>query len=331
MRRLIFAALAANGAFSSAFSPSAFAGLQLTRPAACGVQGAVRPRQAAPGLITVKAQEAAPNDTCEVESGNTEECTASNSFKRKDGKDMTKLEKEQLYLDCCASWNIDGKSILNNEEYEQLKDDLSFDGSMVMLMSREEIQFMVAKNRYNKGQPIMEDREFDALRKKLVSAGSDAVKHQASACKILENGEKECKADLYPDDGKNSILYAPAFFQMGLVFQELAYWMKGWDPLVSIIVTSPFIAATTWFLTKKIYFQDPLVVRGVCPECGTPNTVFFGDILWVSTLGPDPKRPLSPGKYQPQPEVNVKCSSKACGASLRANKDDMKVFSITKM
>jgi len=180
MRRLIFAALAANGAFSSAFSPSAFAGLQLTRPAACGVQGSVRPRQAAPGLITVKAQvwpgvcvsvlarvcarlqpicsspvrihinpqEAAPNDTCEVESGNTEECTASNSFKRKDGKDMTKLEKEQLYLDCCASWNIDGKSILNNEEYEQLKDDLSFDGSMVMLMSREEIQFMVAKNRY---------------------------------------------------------------------------------------------------------------------------------------------------------------------------------------
>ena len=116
-------------------------------------------------------------------------------------------------------------------------------------------------SRYNKGQPIMEDREFDALRKKLVRAGSDAVKHQASACKILENGEKECKADLYPDDGKNSILYAPAFFQMGLVFQELAYWMKGWDPLVSIIVTSPFIAATTWFLTKKIYFQDPLVVR----------------------------------------------------------------------
>jgi hypothetical protein len=109
----------------------------------------------------------------------------------------------------------------------------------------------------------MDDAEFDALRNKLIKAGSDAVKHQASSYKVLDNGQKEAKADLYPEEGKNSILYAPAFFQTGLVFMELAYWIKGWDPLLSLIVTSPLIAASTWLLTNKIYFQDPLITRYV--------------------------------------------------------------------
>lgn len=109
----------------------------------------------------------------------------------------------------------------------------------------------------------MNDAEFEALRNKLIKAGSDAVKHQASSYKVLDNGQKEAKADLYPEEGKNSILYAPAFFQTGLVFMELAYWIKGWDPLLSLIVTSPLIAASTWLLTNKIYFQDPLITRYV--------------------------------------------------------------------
>jgi hypothetical protein len=54
------------------------------------------------------------------------------------------LEKEQLYLECCAEWNVNQKALLTDEEYEDLKVDLEFQGSQVMLMSREEIKFMVA-------------------------------------------------------------------------------------------------------------------------------------------------------------------------------------------
>eukprot|EP00960_Hanusia_phi_P064718 765885-Hanusia_phi.AAC.1 len=83
------------------------------------------------------------------------------------GKAMSLFAKEQLYLDCCAAYNVDGETLLTDEEYEKLKTDLTFEGSQVILMSREEIKFMVAANRYNKGKPIMSDEEFDTLRKKV--------------------------------------------------------------------------------------------------------------------------------------------------------------------
>ena len=120
------------------------------------------------------------------------------------------------------------------------------------------------QSRYNKGNPFMKDDDYEALRKKLIKQGSDAVKHEASSCKILDDGKKECKADLFPEDGKNSILYAPAFFQMGLLFMEWAYWVHGWDPILGLILTSPGVAVTTWLLTNKVYFQDPYIVRYAC-------------------------------------------------------------------
>jgi hypothetical protein len=280
------------------------------------------------GVIKLKAQ-AVPGSDGRYGLTDGQDSTAANSFTRKDGSLMTKLEKEQLYLDCCASWNIDKKPLMEDTQFEALKEDLTFDGSMVMMMSRQEIQFMVAKNRYNKGNPFMKDDDYEALRKQLIKQGSDAVKHEASSCKILDDGKKECKADLFPEDGKNSVLYAPAFFQMGLLFIEWAYWVHGWDPILGLILTSPGVAVTTWLLTNKVYFQDPYIVRCVCPECTAPNTIFFGDILWVSTLGPDPKRPISPGKYEEQTVVTVKCSNKACTSQLRADKETMKVFSVS--
>lgn len=133
----------------SAFSSLACAGLRLKRGSAARNIALLR-HAPMPSITKLKAQNAqasSPDEVCAVESGDTEGCTASNSFKRKDGKDMTKLEKEQLYLDCCASWNVKATALLEDGEFEDLKEDLTFDGSQVMLMSREEIQFMVAKNR----------------------------------------------------------------------------------------------------------------------------------------------------------------------------------------
>ena len=35
---------------------------------------------------------------------------------------MTSLNaKENLYLDCCAAFNVDGKTAISDEEYEQVK------------------------------------------------------------------------------------------------------------------------------------------------------------------------------------------------------------------
>merc|ERR1711966_114318 len=65
---------------------------------------------------------------------------------------LTLAAKEKLYLDATSAFHNDGKSMMGDDEYDQLKLDLEFEGSPVGLMSRDEIKFMVAANRYAEGK-----------------------------------------------------------------------------------------------------------------------------------------------------------------------------------
>ena len=44
---------------------------------------------------------------------------------------LTLLEKERLYLESCAQWNVEKTQLINDDEYETLKEDLEFEGSEV--------------------------------------------------------------------------------------------------------------------------------------------------------------------------------------------------------
>merc|ERR1719181_1945304 len=88
-----------------------------------------------------------------------------------ESKALTLNEKEKLYLECLdAFYNEDGKQLLSNDEYEQLKLDLDFDGSKVATYSKDEIRFVIANKRYKMGAPVLADGEYDALRTKLREA-----------------------------------------------------------------------------------------------------------------------------------------------------------------
>ena len=57
-------------------------------------------------------------------------------------------EKEKLYLECLdAYYNEGGKQLLGNEEYEQLKLDLDFEGSTIATYSKDEVKFVLAVKR----------------------------------------------------------------------------------------------------------------------------------------------------------------------------------------
>jgi hypothetical protein len=116
-------------------------------------------------------------------------------------------EKEKLYLECLdAYYNDDGKQILPDDEYQQLKLDLDFDGSRLTTFSADEIKFVLSNKRYNMGKPILTDDEYDELRNRLKAAGSSVVIHDAAKCS-LEDGI--CKNDLLVDKGKTRLLYLP--------------------------------------------------------------------------------------------------------------------------
>ena len=52
--------------------------------------------------------------------------------------------REKLYLDATAAYFNDGSKLIEDDDYDDLKNDLAFEGSNVGLMDRDEIKFMVS-------------------------------------------------------------------------------------------------------------------------------------------------------------------------------------------
>lgn len=73
-----------------------------------------------------------------------------------------------------------------------------------------------------------------------------------------------------------------------------AVWTLHIDPILSIILGAvPSYFFGVWF-TENIFAQKPLVTTSACPNCGTLNTVFFGDLFSVRADGlAGPKTPVS--------------------------------------
>merc|ERR1740127_272388 len=98
-------------------------------------------------------------------------------------KTLTLDEKEKLYLECVdAFYNEGGKQLLGDDEYEQLKLDLDFEGAKIATFTKDEIQFVLANKRFKMGKPTLNDAEYDTLREKFRSAGSSVVIHQGASC-----------------------------------------------------------------------------------------------------------------------------------------------------
>jgi hypothetical protein len=117
---------------------------------------------------------------------------------------LTLPAKEKLYLDACSAFFNDGTKLIPDDEYDQLKADLAFEGSSVAMMSREEILFMVAASRWQEGKPIMPDSEFDSLRRKLKSKNSPAVLHKVPQSKTRPPPKLEIETPIAERDHQTS-------------------------------------------------------------------------------------------------------------------------------
>ena len=192
-------------------------------------------------------------------------------------------EKEKLYLECLdAFYNEGGKQLLGDEEYNQLKLDLDFEGAKIVTFSKDEIKFVLANKRFKMGKPILDDAEYDALRNRLKAAGSTVIIHDGAKCNV-EDGI--CKADLTVDAGKTRLLYLPGSLGGLLLVQEAFFWSVGLDPIISTVLgLVPAYFFGVWF-TENVFAQKPLVTQAACPNCGYLNTIFFGDLFSVATDG----------------------------------------------
>ncbi|GAB2300929.1 PGR5-like protein 1A, chloroplastic [Dionaea muscipula] len=225
------------------------------------------------------------------------------SIEKKEKKSVGELEQE--FLQALQAFYYEGKAVMTNEEFDNLKEELMWEGSSVIMLSADEQRFLEASMAYVAGKPILTNEEFDELKQKLKSEGSNIVV-EGPRCSLRS---RKVYSDLTVDYFKMFLLNVPAavvaltlfFFLDDLTGFEITYLLELPEPFSFIFTwfaAVPLIVWSSQALTRLIV-KDFLILKGPCPNCGTENNSFFGTILTIS----------SGGKIN-----NVKCSN--CGTVL---------------
>jgi hypothetical protein len=195
---------------------------------------------------------------------------------------LTLEEKERIFLDVLQSYYISGRKLLNDSEFDLLKEDLQWNGSPMVQMSAKEVKYMTAVQEYVKGTPVMPDAEFDRLKEELKEEGSKFAVQTEPKC-YIDTGI--CKVTMKVDRFRSNLLYLPAgFVLMGfwLLFGfELIEPIIRINPVILSFLGLPWVYTGAKSITENTIFQNKLIVYGPCPNCNFQNRVYFGDILGV--------------------------------------------------
>ncbi|KAK3019790.1 hypothetical protein RJ639_003777, partial [Escallonia herrerae] len=200
-------------------------------------------------------------------------------------------EMEQEFLQALQSFYYEGKATMSNEEFDNLKEELMWEGSSVVMLSSAEQKFLEASMAYVSGKPIMTDEEFDKLKMQLKMDGSEIVA-EGPRCSLRS---RKVYSDLYVDYLKMFLLNVPAavvaltlfFFLDDLTGFEITYLLELPEPFSFIFTwfaALPLILYLSFSITNFI-IKDFLILKGPCPNCGTENTSFFGTILSIPSGG----------------------------------------------
>uniref|UniRef100_A0A0F7GY38 PGRL1A transmembrane protein n=1 Tax=Geranium maderense TaxID=28964 RepID=A0A0F7GY38_9ROSI len=204
-------------------------------------------------------------------------------------------ELEQEFLQALQSFYYEGKAIMSNEEFDNLKEELMWEGSSVVMLSSDEQKFLEAAMAYVSGKPILSDKEYDELKIKLKTEGSDIVA-EGPRCSLRS---RKVYSDLSVDYLKMFLLYVPS----SVVALTLFFFLDdltGFEITHLLELPEPFSFIFTWFAAlplivylatafTNVVVKDFLILKGPCPNCGTENVSFFGTILSISSGGTNNK------------------------------------------
>ncbi|KAG2641456.1 hypothetical protein PVAP13_2KG249300 [Panicum virgatum] len=150
------------------------------------------------------------------------------SIDRKQKKTIGEMEQE--FLQALQAFYFDKKAIMSNEEFDNLKEELMWEGSSVVMLSPDEQRLLEASMAYVAGNPIMTDAEFDDLKLRLKKEGSDIVQ-EGPRCSLRS---RKVYSDLTVDYFKMFLLNVPAavvaltlfFFLDDLTGFEITYLLE---------------------------------------------------------------------------------------------------------
>ncbi len=172
--------------------------------------------------------------------------------------------------------------MLADEDFDKLKEDLQWNGSPLVVLNRNEAKYLAAMEAYLKGKPIMDDSEFDALKRELKESGSKFAVDTEPKC-YIDTGV--CKVTLQEDKFRSNLLYLPAgvilsIGWLGIGF-ELIEPIIRLNPVLLILLGAPLIYTGSKKITEEFIFENKFIAYGPCPACEAENRVYFGNILGV--------------------------------------------------
>ncbi|BBH03264.1 PGR5-LIKE A, partial [Prunus dulcis] len=191
------------------------------------------------------------------------------SIDKKGKKSLGELEQD--FLQALQSFYYDGKAIMSNEEFDNLKEELMWEGSSVVML-----KVFGSFNGYVSGNPILTDEEYDKLKMRLKTEGSDIVV-EGPRCSLRT---RKVYSDLSVDYLKMLLLNVPA------TLPEPYSFIFTWFAAVPVIV---YLAQA---LTKLIV-RDVLIlkVQRIClvkwplSKLWYRECVLLGTILSISNGG----------------------------------------------
>lgn len=75
--------------------------------------------------------------------------------------------KELMYFDALHAYYQTGQSLLNDDDYQELKENLTWEGSSVASMNKKEAMFVNAVASSKRGEPYLNDKEYSSLKNDL--------------------------------------------------------------------------------------------------------------------------------------------------------------------
>ncbi|GMQ05202.1 hypothetical protein CsSME_00050323 [Camellia sinensis var. sinensis] len=126
------------------------------------------------------------------------------SIDKKEKKSLGELEQE--FLQALQAFYYEGRAIMSNDEFDNLKEELMWEGSSIVMLTSDEQKFLEASMAYVAGKPIMSDEEYDKLKMKLKMDGSDIVV-EGPRCSLRS---RKVYSDLSVDYFKMFLLNVPA-------------------------------------------------------------------------------------------------------------------------
>lgn len=185
-------------------------------------------------------------------------------------------------MDALQSYYVSGRQLLNDQEFDSLKEDLAWNGSKMVNMNRQETKYLAAVQSYLKGSPILSDEEFDTLKTELKEEGSKFASAKEPRC-YIDTGI--CTVVFQEDKFRNNLLYLPAGVILTILWLGFGFEVIGplirLNPIILALIGAPLIYNGTLTLTNEYIFPNNKIVYGPCPSCEVDNRVYFGDILGV--------------------------------------------------